>query len=47
MDKPKVSNFIEQEFSGKVTNGKETLDEFRSNQNIIEVKWFGKHRVTY
>jgi hypothetical protein len=25
----------------------ETLDKIRSYQDIVEVKWFGKHRVAY
>jgi hypothetical protein len=32
---------------GDPTNENKTLDEVRSNQDIIEVKWSGKHRVAY
>jgi hypothetical protein len=28
-------------------NRKKTLNEVKSDKDIIEVKWFGKHHVTY
>jgi hypothetical protein len=32
---------------GETTDQKETLDKVRSYQDIVEVKWSRKHRVTY
>jgi hypothetical protein len=32
---------------GKTTDRKETPDKVRSYQDIVEVKWSGKHRVAY
>jgi hypothetical protein len=34
-------------FESSVVNGKEILDKVRSNQNIVEVRWSGKHEVDY
>jgi hypothetical protein len=30
-----------------LTDGEKTLDEVRSDQDIVEVKWSGKHLVAY
>jgi hypothetical protein len=30
-----------------MTNGKKILNEVGGDQDIIEVKWSGKHRVVY
>jgi hypothetical protein len=30
-----------------MTNREKTLNDVRSDKDIDEVKWFGKHRVAY
>jgi hypothetical protein len=32
---------------GETMDRKETLDKIRNYKGVIEVKWFGKHRVAY
>jgi hypothetical protein len=45
--KPKGSNSVEQELSVVKRLTKRRLNKVGGDQDIIEVKWSGKHRVTY